>query len=67
MVAGEPGGAAWLERLPRLASECAEQWGLGLGRPFEPAGVSFVAPVVLPDGEPAVLKVNFRSLRTSRG
>jgi streptomycin 6-kinase len=55
----EPGGAAWLERLPRLVTECAEQWALALERPFEPAHISYVAPARLPDGAPAVLKINF--------
>jgi streptomycin 6-kinase len=32
----QPGGAAWLERLPRLVVECGAQWGLDVGAPFEP-------------------------------
>jgi streptomycin 6-kinase len=55
----QPGGADWLERLPRLVAECAERWELALGAPFEPATVSYVAPATLPEGTPAVLKVNF--------
>ena len=55
----QPGGAAWLARLPRLVAECAERWDLALGAPFQPATVSYVAPATLPDGTPAVLKVNF--------
>ena len=54
-----PGGAAWLERLPRLVGECAAAWGLHLRAPFPRATVSFVAPAVLGDGTQAVLKVNF--------
>jgi len=54
----QPGGAAWLERLPRLVADCAAQWELTLGAPFE-ATISWVAPALLPDGTPAVLKVNF--------
>jgi streptomycin 6-kinase len=53
-----PGGAAWLERLPRLVAECAAAWDLHLRAPFR-ATVSYVAPAVLPDGTQAVLKVNF--------
>ena len=49
-----PGGAEWLERLPRLAADCAEQWGLELGTPLAGGNVSFVVPA----GE-AVLKLNF--------
>jgi streptomycin 6-kinase len=56
---GEPGGAAWLERLPRLVGECAELWSLRLGDPFHCAHVSYVAPALLPAGTPVVLKINF--------
>ena len=49
-----PGGAEWLERLPRLAADCAEQWGLELGTPLAGGNVSFVVPA----GD-AVLKLNF--------
>jgi streptomycin 6-kinase len=55
----EPAGAAWLERLPRLAAECAEQWSLTLGAPFEPGHISLVVPARLPDGTEVVLKINF--------
>jgi streptomycin 6-kinase len=54
----EPGGAAWLERLPRLVEECAAAWGLHVRAPF-PATVSYVAPAALRDGTQAVLKINF--------
>ena len=53
------GGRAWLDRLPRLVAECAEQWSLRLEAPFEPASVSFVAPATTPEGRRAVLKVSF--------
>jgi streptomycin 6-kinase len=56
---GRPGGAAWLERLPRLVEECAAAWDLHVRAPFPDASVSFVAPAVLADGTQAVLKVNF--------
>lgn len=55
----EPGGDEWLERLPRLAAECAGRWGLRLGDPFEPASVSLVVPATSTDGTEAVLKLNF--------
>jgi streptomycin 6-kinase len=55
----EPGGGDWLERLPQLVAECVEEWKLTLGAPFEPAHISYVAGVELPDGTPAVLKLNF--------
>ncbi len=54
-----PDGAAWLARLPRLVTECCARWELVLGAPFEPATISYVAPVTRADGTPAVLKVNF--------
>jgi streptomycin 6-kinase len=55
----QPGGAAWLERLPRLVAECSAAWGLHVRAPFPRATVSFVAPAALADGTQAVLKVNF--------
>jgi streptomycin 6-kinase len=46
-------GSAWLERLPRLVRECAEQWRLDLEEPFERGHASYCAPA----GE-SVLKLN---------
>jgi streptomycin 6-kinase len=60
-----PGGADWLDRLPRLASECAEEWSLRLDPPFEPATISLVVPATLPDGSPAVLKLAFPELESA--
>jgi streptomycin 6-kinase len=54
-----PGGAAWLERLPRLAAECAEEWSLELRKPFPTGNVALVLPAKQGDGAPAVLKLNF--------
>jgi streptomycin 6-kinase len=54
-----PAGAAWLDSLPRLAAECAEQWSLTLGVPFGRGNVSLTLPVTRADGMPAVLKLNF--------
>jgi streptomycin 6-kinase len=54
-----PGGAGWLDRLPELAGECAEQWSLRLGEPFEGSHVSLVVPARLQDGTRGVLKINF--------
>ena len=61
-----PGGAGWLDRLPLLASECAEQWSLRLGAPFEPATISLVVPATLPDGSAAVLKLAFPELESAK-
>jgi streptomycin 6-kinase len=55
----EPDCAAWLERLPQLVAECAEQWSLTLDAPFEPAHISLVVPAQLSDGGEVVLKINF--------
>jgi streptomycin 6-kinase len=62
----QPGGADWLDRLPLLASECAEKWTLRLGAPFEPATISLVVPATLPDGSAAVLKVGFPEPESAR-
>ena len=40
----EPGGAGWLERLPRLVRECAELWSLRVGEPYAGGNVAWVAP-----------------------
>ena len=61
---GEPGGAEWLDRLPGLVGECAEIWSLRVGEPSPDSHVSWVAPVELPDGTAAVLKVNFPELES---
>jgi streptomycin 6-kinase len=52
-----PDGAAWLERLPRLLSDCAELWNLRIGPAYPGAHVAFVAPVERGDGTRAVLKL----------
>jgi streptomycin 6-kinase len=62
----EPRGAAWLERLPRLAAECAERWALSLGEPFRQGNVSLTLPATRADGTPAVLKLNFPEPESSR-
>jgi streptomycin 6-kinase len=52
-------GRAWLGRLPRLVTECAEQWSLRIGDAFPYAFESLASAVTLPDGTDAVLKVQF--------
>ena len=47
-----PGGAEWLDSLPRIVDACAERWGLRVGQPFAGGNVSLVvaeplAPVLL--------------------
>jgi streptomycin 6-kinase len=57
--AGDLSVAAWRERAPRLASECASAWELTLGAPFEEPAFSYVAPAVRADGTATVLKLTF--------
>ncbi|MFC6066052.1 aminoglycoside phosphotransferase family protein [Streptomyces ochraceiscleroticus] len=58
-VAAHASGRAWLARLPRLVRETAERWELRLSPPFHGGSCSWAAPVRLPDGGPAVLKVTW--------
>jgi streptomycin 6-kinase len=55
----QPGGADWLDRLPRLVAECAETWALEVGPAYPGSHVSLVAPATLQDGTRAALKINF--------
>jgi len=54
----EEAGAAWLSRLPGLLDECAEQWDLDVGQPYEGGNVSYVTPATQ-HAEPVVLKLQF--------
>jgi streptomycin 6-kinase len=54
-----PGGAEWLESLPRLVEECARLWSLRVEPPFESGMVSLTMPVTRADGTPVVLKISF--------
>ncbi len=55
------GFAHWLDDLPQRVDECVDRWSLRLEEPFDPGGqCAWVAPVVRPDGSPAVLKVGWR-------
>jgi streptomycin 6-kinase len=56
---GHPGGAQWLDRLPRLAEACAAGWELRLGAVFAGGAMSLTVAVELPNGAPAVLKLCF--------
>jgi streptomycin 6-kinase len=58
----EPGGAEWLDALPRLLRECAEEWDLRLGEPFAGSHVSLAVPA----GDEAVLKINFPHEESAR-
>lgn len=58
-IVESPGGAEWLERLPRLVEECRDRWSLTLGEPYRYAYASLAMPAGLPDGTAAVLKIQF--------
>jgi streptomycin 6-kinase len=49
----------WLERVPDLAAECADEWELRLGEPYEPGAAGHAVRAALPDGRRAVLKLTF--------
>jgi streptomycin 6-kinase len=51
--------------LPVLVAECARSWSLRVGEPYS-GHVSWVAPVELPEGVPAVLKLNFPEPESER-
>jgi streptomycin 6-kinase len=59
------GGGEWLESLPRLAAECAEEWSLRLGEPFPSGNVSLTLRATLSDGRGAVLKMRFPEPETA--
>lgn len=49
--------ADWLDRLPRLAAEVAEEWDLTYDGPLWHGFCSLVAPVTTASGQEAVLKI----------
>jgi streptomycin 6-kinase len=51
--------AAWRERAPGLAAECAERWDVAAGPPYPTHPFSYVAPAERADGAPVVLKLSF--------
>ncbi|MFT2018200.1 aminoglycoside phosphotransferase family protein [Streptomyces sp. 796.1] len=52
-------GRAWLAGLPALIAEFQDRWELRLGPPIHGGSCSWVAPVTLPGGGPAVLKLTW--------
>ena len=56
---GTERGAAWLERLPSLVDGCRDRWSLSLGEAYGYAFASLAPRAELPDGTPAVLKIQF--------
>ena len=59
-VARLAGAQDWLAELPELVDRLQQEWGLTVGRPYEDATEAFVAPAMLADGTPAVLKMLVR-------
>jgi streptomycin 6-kinase len=54
----KPERQEWLNKLPVLLEELAARWSLSIGEPFDHTGsCSWVAPVLLANGERAVLKL----------
>jgi streptomycin 6-kinase len=47
----------WLERVPELVAECAAEWGLTLGEPYQSGAAGYTVRAELADGTPAVLKI----------
>lgn len=52
-------GRRWLAELPLLVARLRDRWSLRIGAPIHGGSCSWVAPVRLPDGESAVLKVTW--------
>jgi streptomycin 6-kinase len=49
--------AVWLEDLDETIRKLETRWSLSFGKPFEEASCAWVAPVTLPNGTAAVLKI----------
>ena len=48
---------AWLQRVPKLLAEAAEEWTLRLAEPYPLGAAGYAVRVELADGAPAVLKL----------
>jgi streptomycin 6-kinase len=53
----KPERAAWLQQLPETVHELQRRWSLDLAAPFAECSCAWVAPAVLHNGRPAVLKL----------
>ena len=54
------GSMAWLDSLPAKVAEASGRWGLEVGKPYLPGGVtSWVAPVRTSEGQDLVLKITW--------
>ncbi|BCL13711.1 aminoglycoside phosphotransferase family protein [Micromonospora sagamiensis] len=54
-----PAGREWLAVLPERLAACVDRWSLRLGPVYPRSFVSLVLAVELPDGTPAVLKLQY--------
>lgn len=54
-----PAGRDWLAVLPERLAACAERWSLRLGPAYPGSHVSLALAADLPDGTPAVLKLQY--------
>ena len=52
-------GRDWLAELPDRLADCVQRWELRVGPPFPCAFASLAMPAELPDGTPAVLKIQY--------
>ena len=52
-----PNGLVWLDRLPAIINECADQWDLTLGRSLEPLTYNYLVSARRADGTEVVIKV----------
>jgi streptomycin 6-kinase len=53
------GAGTWLRQLPSLIEEVRAEFGLALSSPLHGGSCSWVAPVELPDGTAAILKIGW--------
>lgn len=61
-----PPAAEWVANLPELVDKTAQLWALDLRNPITPISYSYVVPVRLPGGEPAILKLRYPGPDTRR-
>jgi streptomycin 6-kinase len=47
----------WLERVPQLLNDCAEEWTLRLGEPYPQSAAGYVVRAERDDGTPVALKL----------
>ncbi|HET9166345.1 MAG TPA: aminoglycoside phosphotransferase family protein [Candidatus Angelobacter sp.] len=57
-------GREWLHELPARVTACVDKWALELEAPYQQSFVSIVFPAILPDGSPAVLKIQYPHLES---